>query len=325
MGEQQQQDGDAQRLSSDAAVGAAAATTQAQASTSMSGFDAGACPSSRPPSRYRFVLQRHPYTLANANGLLQGSTDSPLTQHGVQQMEHLCAFLASSSSSSSPIRPLPPLALCTSPLGRCLRLARAISSAVPSCPEPVQLPALEEKDFGQLECTKRGVHAGSKLPKGPNGKKRESGDAFDRRVRRGVSECIKVAIDAAAAVTPPASFSPSSSSSPPPPPLVFLVTHGLWISAFARLFLPGQRVPFAENTGMFVVDIDVDADSQAVAHARLVEANYHPHLQSMARKQRGLSNLADDGKQAKLSSFFGTKRKQRDDDDHDGDPQRHNR
>lgn len=248
----------------------------------------------------RVVLIRHPYTIANAAGLLQGSTDSPLTQYGVQQMDHLCSRIPTDPFFASH---LPPSLILTSPLGRCRRLADSLAAALAPGSLPAAITALQERDFGQLECTKKGVHAGSRFPQGSAGKKKESRDAFEARVKSGFKECLTAGWDAIA---------PSRSHS-----LIFVVTHGLWISTFARAFLPAASpVPFADNTGMFIVDATVShgPDAPSLVNVQLIKANHHPHLTDMARKQRGLSNLPDDGKQSKLSSFFG-KRKQRDDED----------
>ncbi|CAO1631023.1 unnamed protein product [Sympodiomycopsis kandeliae] len=255
-------------------------------------------------STLRLVLIRHPYTIANAQGLLQGSTDSALTQYGVQQMEKLTSYFASGYESTEPslLSPLPPLHIISSPLGRCMRVAQSLSESMKGAPAVTQLKDLQEKDFGPLECTKKGVHAGGSFPKPTSGSVKETREIFEARVRRAVTHILKL-----------------GETTQDHKPLIVIVTHGLWISTFARLYLNPNGTtfvpfaPFAENTGMFIVDATTHSFQRT--SMSLVKANWMPHLQDMAKRQRGLSNIADDGKQRKLSAFFAKPKRQREDED----------
>ncbi|CAO1627739.1 unnamed protein product [Parajaminaea phylloscopi] len=184
----------------------------------------------------RLILIRHPQTEANAAHLLQGSTDSPLTQLGAAQLRSLAETFAAWSEDD-----LPHL-IIHSPLSRCKRLAAAVADGVTAArkdarrgrkaaprpylsqeqsdlcdtsprqstasssrvtldsgrpdasecdeegidPADLLLPSrdLQERDFGSMECTRRGTHAGPRFPRVAAGVKRESDDAFRTRVRR---------------------------------------------------------------------------------------------------------------------------------------------
>lgn len=114
---------------------------------------------------------------------------------------------------------------------------------------------LQEKDFGPLECTHRGVHAGANFPKADPGAKRESGEDFRRRVKRagltGMHEaCELAAVDLKQLGLERHSRTDHRSHTDDRElPVVLLVTHGIWISTFLKLFPPailsaGAMVPF---------------------------------------------------------------------------------
>ncbi|KAI0130762.1 phosphoglycerate mutase-like protein [Daldinia grandis] len=108
----------------------------------------------------RILLIRHGESVDNVAGLYAGSRDSPLTNHGVLQIQRLGAHLARRCENTTPIK-----YIFTSNLRRAYETAGAISkaladtrdsssgSASETCAplEVIQLPELREKDYGSSE------------------------------------------------------------------------------------------------------------------------------------------------------------------------------
>ncbi|KAI1801458.1 phosphoglycerate mutase-like protein [Daldinia bambusicola] len=108
----------------------------------------------------RVLLIRHGESVDNVAGLYAGSRDSPLTNHGVLQINRLGAHLAKSCDPHVPIKHI-----FTSNLRRAYKTADAISKALAdtrgslsdgasnTCTslKVTQLPELREKDYGSSE------------------------------------------------------------------------------------------------------------------------------------------------------------------------------
>lgn len=87
----------------------------------------------------QLILVRHGQTLDNVAGIAQGWNDSALSENGKTQVQHLAERLSA----------MKPTALYSSPLGRALATAEAISAATGL---PVtQLPELREMNYGGWE------------------------------------------------------------------------------------------------------------------------------------------------------------------------------
>lgn len=326
--------------------------------------------------RARLILIRHPHTIANAAGVLQGSTDSPLSDLGQRQLDRLCAWIEAEWSDEDL-----PSVIVHSPLGRCRALAARVAEVVDRRLEAAQrgspsngaddpsvdddatikgvkhsgvntrrhptvtlLPSLDlqEKSFGPAECTRRGVHAGPAFPRAQPGSRRESEEDFRMRVRRAGKMWIAKAVEMTTAeskseddagesarearqadhgptTNPEAAayglidkrdVDASITQRPRPRPLL-IVTHGLWLSTFFKLFLGGSTPAFASNTGMYLLDVLTSTSPTSIPRLRLLRANWTPHFDestsssSSRSSASALRRAGADPKQKKLSSFFG--------------------
>lgn len=330
--------------------------------------------------RGRLILIRHPHTIANAAGVLQGSTDSPLSDLGQRQLDRLCACIEAEWSHEDL-----PSVIVHSPLGRCRALAARIAELVdrrleaaqrgsspngaaddPSVDEDVTikgvkhggvntrqqhptvtlLPSLDlqEKSFGPAECTRRGVHAGPAFPRAQPGTRRESEEDFRMRVRRAGKVWIAKAVEMTAAgwsrdddagesargtrqaehkstgtigasagtdVIDNADTDVDSITQRSRPRPLLIVTHGLWLSTFFKLFLAGSTPAFASNTGMYLLGVLTSTPPTSIPSLRLLRANWTPHFDestsssSSRSSTSALRRAGADPKQKKLSSFFG--------------------
>lgn len=247
----------------------------------------------------------------------------------------------------------------------------ASSSSSSSCTPALRASLdLQEKSFGPLECTRRGQHAGPSWPRAPVGLQQEGREEFARRVRRAGGVWIGKALEMGrmweqeqeaggqreeedlsgegeAEGDEPAkerkrARSPTSIPRPPQrkaPPTILIVTHGLFISTFFKLFpvLPpssssagggggelgsDSRIPFASNTGMYILNVlptPSHARSGAGYTLRLLKANWTPHLSSVstsagaaggkrtgtATGREALASAARDPKQRRLDGVGG--------------------
>ncbi|MCE5191420.1 MAG: histidine phosphatase family protein [Actinomycetia bacterium] len=90
------------------------------------------------PTGTEIVIVRHPETTANVGGRFVGRGDSPITEHGREQISALTTFMEGWQ----------PDVAFTSPLARALITARAVVA----CGTPVRIVAdLREIDFGDAE------------------------------------------------------------------------------------------------------------------------------------------------------------------------------
>lgn len=162
-------------------------------------------------------------------------------------------------------------------------------------PTPTLHPSadLREKSFGPSESTHRGVHPGPPFPVAPPTLKRESNEAFLKRVERGgrfwltrlaergrdhrdrrrnrKEDNTLEKTDVKGETDDEALDEVTLDHVRSTAPTMLLVTHGLWLSAFLKLFvrtsLPvDQTIPFASNTGMYLLDLyRVRSPQQSIA------------------------------------------------------------
>ncbi|PWN43321.1 hypothetical protein IE81DRAFT_95649 [Ceraceosorus guamensis] len=141
------------------------------------------------------TLIRHAQTVANVAHVLQGSTDSPLSPLGESQLECLGDCSLWKQLYEALLRG-DCVEIYHSPLGRTSRTAQVVhdamrrhilTSAEPAdaaaCGKRLSISArsaLQERDFGFRECTRRGFHQNG-FPKGIG--RGESNDAWMRRVQ----------------------------------------------------------------------------------------------------------------------------------------------
>ena len=101
----------------------------------------------------RIGLIRHGETDWNAQGLLQGSTDIPLNERGLEQARDAAGLLRGAGWDR----------ILSSPLGRARHTAEIISEAAGLGPVGV-VPELIERSFGVLEGSSYWQADGSRLP-----------------------------------------------------------------------------------------------------------------------------------------------------------------
>lgn len=89
----------------------------------------------------RIFVARHGQNEDNANGILNGHRDEPLTSKGIEQAEEVAAKIAQAGLSFD--------AVYCSPLVRAEHTAKIISS-ITNNPEPIIEPLLVERDFGVM-------------------------------------------------------------------------------------------------------------------------------------------------------------------------------
>lgn len=89
----------------------------------------------------RIFLARHGQNVDNANGILNGHRDEPLTELGIEQAHEVADKIKESGLMFDHIY--------TSPLVRASATAKIISAAVDG-PVPIELPLLIERNFGVM-------------------------------------------------------------------------------------------------------------------------------------------------------------------------------
>ncbi|UZJ55123.1 hypothetical protein CBS101457_004443 [Exobasidium rhododendri] len=250
------------------------------------------------------TLIRHPETVANVAHLLQGSTNSPLSVHGQNQQNALVKAISVShikkdddvqlerKSETPLLAGIHPTHIMTSPLPRALDLASAIKKACENGSDRrISLESrvgLEEKSFGKRENTRAGEHVFG-FPVGV--KPFEESTAWNDRVKR---EGMAV-LEAATRQTGMRNH-------------VVVVTHGLWLSAFLKIFLAESiRPPFADNTGVYTLAIHDDHKYPAKL-SRILSLNDTSHLAGLKRQRGGIGSSASDKNQRTLGDMW-TKRK----------------
>jgi broad specificity phosphatase PhoE len=249
------------------------------------------------PGPHLITLIRHGETVANVAHLLQGSTDSPLSIHGQNQVDALVKSIEKSLSRAggkpaigedtiSPIvRECIPTEIWSSPLPRAWKLASAIHAAVEAhtSEKEVKLvarPNLEEKSFGSRECSRGGIHV-TGFPVGV----KPAEDAVKWRSR--VREEGRAVLDRVATNTGTRNH-------------LVIVSHGLWLSCFFDLFLSRSvRLPFADNTGTYTLAMEAGSTT-----LKVVCANDTSHLIGLKRQRGGIGSSASDKKQRTLGDMW---------------------
>lgn len=208
---------------------------------------------------------------------LQGVTDAPLTVHGMTGQAQALAMSLAARPVLADGRP-PIRAMVVSPLQRTRDTAAQIQEAHEMLGPPLEITydaALKEKDFGSHEDT---VYGSVQAPQ-------EGGEdraAFYKRVKEAFQPILIACAEA--------SHQPATAE-------FVVVTHGLVISAFNKLFCP-EVVASVSNTGRFVYHVSPDAKKVT---CRI--ANDTTHLLSV-RKQRGIGSLTYDPRQTLINAFF---------------------
>lgn len=257
-------------------------------------------------------LIRHAETVANVAHLLQGSTDSPLSVHGQNQVNALVKAIQRGrvdsndrTNGSCPLlKGVAPTEIWSSPLGRTWKLANAICDALEASSDKdatqdehsrrqrrinlVARSGLEEKSFGNRECSRAGKHV-SDFPVGV----KPMEDAYNWRAR--VKEEGKAVLERAVAMTSESGTQRSH---------LVIVSHGLWISCFFDLFLnSSMRPPFADNTGLFTVAIEEGSNDKLT----VICANDTSHLTGLKRQRGGIGSSASDKRQKTLGDMWKKK------------------
>jgi len=149
----------------------------------------------------RFWFLRHGQTGANAQDLIAGATDVPLSDAGHEQARQVALRIAG----------LGPAALWVSPMIRTRQTAAAIQTLLPGLPLHL-LPGIAERNWGVWEGRPRAVLRRDLRPQGGEGP-----DEFRRRVLDGLASIA------------------------PPHPVLIVAHSGTAREIFARLGLPVER------------------------------------------------------------------------------------
>ena len=88
----------------------------------------------------KVVLVRHGETIGNVRGIVQGQSDTPLTERGI----------ASTLKKAEKIRTLPLDAVFCSDLSRTVETLKLLQGEITGLPDPVYTRELREIDFGNL-------------------------------------------------------------------------------------------------------------------------------------------------------------------------------
>ncbi|MCD6294170.1 MAG: histidine phosphatase family protein [Deltaproteobacteria bacterium] len=125
----------------------------------------------------KVILVRHGETIGNVKGVVQGQSDTPLTERGI----------ASTLKKAEKVRDLPFDAVFCSDLSRTVATLKLLQGKITGLPEPVYTRDLREIDFGDLTGRLKKeimpiILAHKEAPEVPypNG---ESGGAFIARVK----------------------------------------------------------------------------------------------------------------------------------------------
>ncbi len=278
----------------------------------------------------RLLLIRHGETEHNVAGLLAGTSDSRLTNHGLIQGQRLGNHLIKK-------RQLRFTQVFASDLQRAFRTAREICEAQTvhdkdSQLAPIALTLLREQDFGSFELLpwNRSEDARQKdpSPHDPGFRPKETAEALKRRADTFLDDYLLplFALDEEAELT------------------VAVVSHGLFLAALWKDILfrfkpssvslgpevlpPSQRghlecLPAWSNTGFLELKIQqlpepganqqstsTDFDPAGVpvaklnATMRICAVNSKEHLINLKRTRGGVGSSATDDKQKRLENFF---------------------
>ncbi|PKI84562.1 hypothetical protein MVES1_001684 [Malassezia vespertilionis] len=270
-----------------------------------------------PPVAF-LTLVRHAQSEANAQRVLQGITDAPLSRNGVQQVQRLeAAWRPCDEAANSFGLPQPHL-IVASPIGRARKTSDAIAqgcsiavsddtgttyaSRVASVPAPTEAleatvlldAGLSERHFGKAEGTRQG-----KPVDGFPCVTKERGDtqaSFTKRVALASQKWIQwlVAYAAHCAGQQSSTFEKRARSDDDNVPHLVLVSHGQWINAFLSIHAPHLRRGAdafyirSENTGLFTLAVHLDETK--TPYLRVIKQNETSHLDGLLpprKKARG--------------------------------------
>ncbi|KAI1781264.1 phosphoglycerate mutase-like protein [Hypoxylon cercidicola] len=283
----------------------------------------------------RILLIRHGESVDNVAGLLAGSRDSPLTNHGVLQIKRLGAHIAKRCETIGPIKHI-----FTSNLQRAYQTAEAIAKAIAEVQdspshnesplEVIRLPELREKDYGSFEGKKYRVKTGNSSDTSPQSDSETNGsmklranqflDHLIHVVDGHVSDHITVVIVAHGIILgvllaallerfPPRSSSSSTQAGDRggPPELVAWGNTGV---------LQARLEPTSDEP---LVDSQVSGDNtgslakrRQMALCLTVEfVNNLEHLEGLKKTRGGIGSAKFDSRQRTVDSFFTPASKKR--------------
>ncbi|KAL1972706.1 hypothetical protein VTN31DRAFT_7120 [Thermomyces dupontii] len=266
----------------------------------------------------RLFLIRHAETVHNVGQIWAGTTDSPLTNHGMLQIQHLAKYFAASGIRF--------MHVFSSDLSRARITAAGLCSeaSIEQVSSPIETPYLRERSFGSLE----GVswHSTARSRDGSSSTKTATSVVHDQpetvesmraRATAFVEEYLRPLMMGAAEET------------------VAVVAHGVILSVLweciAALFRPesirigvearSHRVfgatvvvkPFWSNTGFMELMIErpVKSLTQASISPPLADwtltvlaIDNKPHLRNLRRTGGGIGSASHDPRQQKIYRFF---------------------
>ncbi|KAF5338883.1 hypothetical protein D9611_008798 [Ephemerocybe angulata] len=279
----------------------------------------------------KITFVRHGESVDNLKDVWAGSKDSPLTNHGMRQAEHLALSFSS----------LPITAIYTSNLGRAQLTAKAILAAQPpSNKVPLHTSELlQEQSFGAAEGKSYKVKRNEKMttaehyargifPTVYNRNERfpggESKNDVAARARRFLDEVLMPYVWQED-VEKNADESGSSDDGPglPKKPIhIVIVSHGLFIPELVALLamkdekMAGKEADVRTNVrGMrntawtrvefgFKRTEEANATVEKTLKIRFTHVNVSPHLEKLQRQKGGIARLAHDPAQKDIRTFF---------------------
>ena len=283
----------------------------------------------------KLLLIRHAETEHNVQGLLAGSTDSKLTNHGFLQTQKLGQYLADNGYNITKVY--------TSDLQRARITAQAVRD-LQRRPNPeyegrtveyTESKLLREQDFGSHELytwnSKRGgSDKSSSIPTKPDIRDKESHTSMASRADAFLDTSLIPAIGQSALERQE----------------IAVVSHGLFLSALWRQLLlhfrplsitiatePNasgnwrslEQLPAWSNTGYLELEIDASTGGEIAPSTPNIDSdnvkkiypwtmlirkiNSTDHLKSLKRTRGGVGSSTYDSRQQKLDGFFSKKQK----------------
>lgn len=279
----------------------------------------------------RLFLIRHGETEHNVAGLLAGSTDSILTNHGMLQTQRLAKYLTTN-------RKLHFTSIFSSDLQRAYMTAEELHKAQKSewkeeyqVSQVVQLKILQEQDFGSLELVSWSSRHADDSDIGTTTSRvhedfrpKETASAMAGRARTFVEDFVQ----------PLLSIETDSEQE-----CVAVISHGLFLASLWRVLtakfqrLPldpsyaSDRLPFWTNTGYLELEVKstqhprLDSEQQQLADGtsadrrtppgtiKILVINGKEHLANLKRS-RAVGSATFDAKQKNIDGFFKRKRQE---------------
>lgn len=276
----------------------------------------------------RVFLIRHGETEHNVAGLLAGSTDSRLTNHGLNQAQRLGVYLTTNQG-------LQFSQIFASNLQRAVRTAKEICACqnvkyTDVTIAPIELALLQEQDFGSFELLpwNRTQDVREQDPK--------EGDAGFKPKETHADMNVRATLFLDDYLLPLFALEDEEVGQN-----IAIVSHGLFLAAIWRTLLlrfrsstvtllpdavpPGTRRPLEHlptwtNTGFLelVIKLDPEKDIEDDSHTeppqtsdplsratmQIHAVNKKEHLANLKRMRGGIGSSASDDKQRKLEGFF---------------------